>query len=248
MNKLVIAHFSPTGGTKKIADAIAAGFTLPIEEVDLTTAKSTVLGKSDILMAVLPVYAGRIPSVASERLSTIKGSGQNAIAVVVYGNREFDDALLETKNALQNNGFNVIAAAAFIAEHSIVRSIAAGRPDAEDQKIAREFAQKITEKLAYPTCVEVPGNFPYTDHKPTPAHPSADENCLECGLCAANCPTSAIFAENLSVCDGNLCINCLRCVQNCPVQCRSMPAPFMAWITQMLSENASGYKKPVIFI
>ena len=124
IEKWIIAHFSPTGGTKKVADAIAAGFDIPVEEMDLTKADSTVtLGKKDALMAVLPVYAGRVPQISLERLSALKGNGQKAVAVVVYGNREFDDALLETKDALEANGFQVIAAAAFIAEHSIARFI-----------------------------------------------------------------------------------------------------------------------------
>ena len=129
IEKWIVAHFSPTGGTKKVADAIAAGFHTPVVEMDLTKADASVtLGENDALMAVLPVYAGRVPQISLERLSVLKSSGQKAVAVVVYGNREFDDALLETKNALEANGFQVIAAAAFIAEHSIVRSIAAGRP------------------------------------------------------------------------------------------------------------------------
>lgn len=130
IEKWIIAYFSPTGGTKKIADAIAAGFHTPLVEMDLTKADSAVtLGENDALMVVLPVFAGRVPQISLERLSALKGCGQKAVAVVVYGNREYDDALLETKDALEVCGFRVIAAAAFIAEHSIVRSVAAGRPD-----------------------------------------------------------------------------------------------------------------------
>ena len=125
IEKWIIAHFSPTGGTKKIDNAIAAGFQIPAVELDLTKADSAVtLGENDALMAVLPVYAGRVPQISLERLTALKGHGQKAVAVVVYGNREYEDALLETRDALEANGFRVIAAAAFIAEHSIVRSIA----------------------------------------------------------------------------------------------------------------------------
>ena len=140
IEKWIIAHFSPTGGTRKVADAIAAGFSVPVVEMDLTKADSAVtLGENDALMAVLPVFAGRVPQISLERLSALKGSGQKAVAVVVYGNREYDDALLETKDALEANGFRVIAAAAFIAEHSIVRSIAAGRPDAGDEALCKRL-------------------------------------------------------------------------------------------------------------
>lgn len=62
IEKWIVAHFSPTGGTKKVADAIAAGFGTPVVEMDLTKADASVtLGEKDALMAVLPVYAGRVP-------------------------------------------------------------------------------------------------------------------------------------------------------------------------------------------
>lgn len=246
---LILAYFSPTGGTKKVADAIVKGFAIPVINVDLTGEVSAVEpGCEDILMAVLPVYAGRVPGIALDRLSKIRGNGQKAVAVVVYGNREFDDALLETKNALEANGFFVVAAGAFIAEHSIVRSVAAGRPDAEDEKIAMDFGRQVREKFESLKPVEVPGNKPYAQHPPTPFHPSANETCVGCGICVGQCPTGAISPEEPEKCNGDLCNNCLRCVQVCPLQCRSMPAPFMTWITDMLSKNAAGYKKPVIFL
>ena len=249
IEKWIIAHFSPTGGTKKVADAIATGFNTTVVEMDLTKADSAVtLGEHDALMAVLPVYAGRVPQISLERLSALKGNGQKAVAVVVYGNREFDDALLETKNALEANGFQVIAAAAFIAEHSIVRSIANRRPNAEDEKLARQFAADVMAKLENPTPVNVPGNDPYVELKPSAFHPSASEACVKCGVCAEQCPVGAIPLDHPNETLGDVCINCMRCVQVCPVSSRALPAPFVAGATQMLSEKAAGYKKPVIFL
>ncbi len=157
ITKWIVAHFSPTGGTKKVADGIAAGFGSPVADVDLTKdIPELTMGEGEALMAVLPVYAGRVPQIALTRLSAIKGRGHKAVAVVVYGNREFDDALLETKNALEAQGFCVVAAAAFIAEHSIIRSVAAGRPDLEDEKIARQFGAYIAAKSEEPISVQVP--------------------------------------------------------------------------------------------
>ena len=249
IEKWIIAHFSPTGGTKKVAAAIAAGFNTPVEEMDLTSADASVtLGENDALMAVLPVYAGRVPQISLERISTLKANGQKAVAVVVYGNREYDDALLETKNALEANGFQVIAAAAFIAEHSIVRSIAAGRPDAEDEALCRQFAVDVMAKADNATSVQVPGNDPYVELKPSAFHPAADETCVKCGVCAEQCPLGAIPIDEPNKTNNDMCINCMRCVHICPQQCRTLPTPFLAGATQMLNEKAAGYKKPAIFL
>ena len=249
IEKWIIAHFSPTGGTKKVADAIAAGFDIPVEEMDLTKADSAVtLGEKDALMAVLPVYAGRVPQISLERLSALKGSGQKAVAVVVYGNREYEDALLETKDALETNGFQVIAAAAFIAEHSIVRSIAAGRPDAEDEVLCRQFASDVMAKADDAAPVQVSGNMPYKELKPSAFHPEANENCVKCGACAQQCPVGAIPMDDPSQTINDLCINCMRCVQVCPADSRALPDAFLTVVTQMLNQNAAGYKKPTVFL
>ena len=249
VEKWIIAHFSPTGGTKKVADAIAAGFHVPAVEMDLTKADSAVtLGENDALMAVLPVFAGRVPQISLERLSALKGNGQKAVAVVVYGNREFDDALLETKDALEANGFRVIAAAAFIAEHSMARSIANGRPDAEDEAICRRFAADVMAKPDNAEPVHVPGNNPYKELKPSAFHPAANESCVKCGVCAQQCPVGAIPLDDPSQTNNDLCINCMRCVEVCPVSNRALPDTFRNMITQMLNQNAAGYKAPAIFL
>ena len=249
VEKWIMAHFSPTGGTKKVADAIAAGFSVPVVEMDLTKADAPVtLGENDALMAVLPVYAGRVPRISLERLAALKGNGQKAVAVVVYGNREFDDALLETKDALEAGGFHVIAAAAFIAEHSIVRSIATGRPDAQDEALCRQFAVDVMEKAEASAPVQVPGNAPYREVNPSAFHPAADETCVKCGACAEGCPVGAIPMDAPGKTNNDLCINCMRCVQICPQKCRALPEPFLAGATKMLNEKAAGYKKPVVFL
>lgn len=178
----------------------------------------------------------------------MKGNGQKAVAVVVYGNREYEDALLETKDALEANGFQVIAAAAFIAEHSIVRSIAAGRPDADDETICRQFAVDVMAKADDAAPVQVPGYSPYKELKPSVFHPAASESCIKCGACAEQCPMSAIPLDDPSQTNNDFCINCMRCIQVCPQQCRALPDAFLTMITQMLNQDATRYKTPVVFL
>ena len=244
-NTMIQAVFSPTGGTQRVADAICTG--MSVTKLDLC-APVAEQGVTAPLVAVLPVYGGRLPVVAVERLRALKGRGQAAVAVVVYGNRAYEDALWELQDELTAAGFTVIAAAAFIAEHSIVRSVAAGRPDAEDEKIARRFAADIMAKTEPSTSITVPGNDPYVEPHGSAFHPVADEGCVSCGLCAEGCPVGAIPVDAPNTTDNAMCINCLRCMQVCPVGCRSLPAPFLDFVTKLLAENAAGYKKPTIIL
>ncbi len=249
----VNAHFSPTGGTVKVARAVARGSGCSVREVDLSApvVPTTTVKPDEILLAAVPVFGGRVPAVALERLSALKGSGQPAVAVVVYGNRAFDDALLELKDALEFNGFQVVAAGAFVAEHSVVRSIAAGRPDVRDLEIAGDFGAGIMQKLAgkHLTSVQVPGDPAYREKvgRDSP-HPAAGEACVCCGACAKKCPVGAIPLESPAETDGSGCINCMRCISVCPANARSLPEAMLAAVEGMLKKVASVPKQPELFL
>lgn len=244
---LTQAVFSPTGGTQRVADAIASA--LNVNKIDLC-AEVAPLPLFTPLMAVLPVYGGRLPAVAVERLRKIKGAGQPAVAVVVYGNRAYDDALLELKNELTDAGFTVVAAAAFVAEHSIVRSIAAGRPNAQDIAIAADFGKAVAAKLASDdkTPVTVPSNYPYKDLPKMPVVPLTLESCGGCGRCARLCPVGAIPATAPHTTDASKCILCMRCVAICPRRARIMPPPALEMFTQRLNAVAAEPKQPELFL
>ena len=79
----------------------------------------------DFCVIALPVFGGRVPATAVERLQHIRGNGAKAVAVAVYGNRAIDDALVEMEDLLENRGFSVIAGVEAVAEHSIARQFAA---------------------------------------------------------------------------------------------------------------------------
>lgn len=141
------------------------------------------------------------------------------MAVAVYGNRAFEDALLELEDVLLAAGFRCPAGVAALAEHSIVRQVAAGRPDGADQAQLRDFGAQIRCHLAEnggEQPVKVPGNRPYRPSGAVPMRPTAGEDCSGCGLCAEKCPVGAIPAENVKSVDQAQCISCMRCVAVCP--------------------------------
>ena len=96
----------------------------------------------DLVVFGVPVIAGRVPNVLLKFLDTLQGGGALAVPVVLYGNRNFDDALIELRNILQDRGFYAIGAAAFIGEHSFSRILAAGRPDSSDTRAVPGFCPK----------------------------------------------------------------------------------------------------------
>lgn len=193
IKKYVLAVFSPTGGTVKVARAICKGTGLEGLEIDLCAEpEPREIGEDTLLIAAMPVYENRIREVALRRLSRLHGNNSPAVAVVVYGNRDYGDALLELTDTLQESGFVVPAAAAFIAEHSIIRSIAAGRPDAEDLKQAEAFGAQAAAKIKAQDSIQnvtVPGDPDYRSKKRgTGVPPLTDDTCNACGACAAACP------------------------------------------------------------
>lgn len=245
----LVAHFSPTGNTARIARGIVQGSGVSAREVDLSRPVNVTLVREDeILLVVMPVFGGRVPAIALERLAAIKGSGQKAVAVVVYGNRAYDDALLELRDAEAAHGFKVVAAGAFIAEHSMVRSIASGRPDRHDLVIASSFGTEVMGKISRGdlTEVQVPGDPGYKEKKSggSPNHPAADGNCDLCGICAKSCPTGAISVEEPNETDSDKCINCLRCVAICPKGARSLPTAMLTAAEGMLKAVAAVPKQP----
>lgn len=249
MNNWITAVFSPTGGTSKIATAIA-GVRMGAR-IDLCSpVEPQKIPAGAPLLAVVPVYGGRIPAIAAQRLRALQGSGNPAIAVVVYGNRAYDDALLELKNILTETGHQVIAAAAFIAEHSISRSIATGRPDAADLAQCVQFGAAVEAKLTSNqlSTVEVPGNAEYRPLPQMPVTPMVTDACGGCGMCARKCPTGAIPLQAPRSTDAARCILCMRCVAICPRKARLLPPPAQEAFDARLAAIASEPKQSELYL
>ena len=98
--------FSPTGGTKKIAEHIASAVCERSEFLDVTVkAQDTDFGTEDFVVIAVPVFGGRVPSPVAERLSHVSAQNTPAAIVAVYGNRAYEDALLELRGMAEDRGF-----------------------------------------------------------------------------------------------------------------------------------------------
>ena len=259
-----LIYFSPTRTTQKVLSAISANTGIGItEQLDLTPPDTANTGikkiTTDLAIIGAPVYGGRLPLEAVKRLKQVSGNGTPAVIVAVYGNREYEDALLELKDIATEADFLPVAAAAFIGEHSFsskAMPIAHGRPDAVDLEAAGNFGDAVGKKLSSigavheDDCVKVPGNFPYKERK-TRKDTSPDTNaktCTLCGNCADACPTSAISISESVVTDKGLCIICCACVKTCPTGARVMQDPGVQKATDWLHTNYFARKEPELFI
>lgn len=243
--KVWAVYFSATDTTKKtvltIADEAARLLGAEREDYDFTLPgmreNGFAAGKDDLVIFGTPVYAGRVPNVLLKYLATIQGNGALAVPVVLFGNRNFDDGLIELRDILENTGFHTVAAAAFVGEHSFSKTLAVGRPDADDMKEALAFAGKVSEKVKgltegeAPAPVEVEGvPHPYRgyyqprDRKGVSidirkVKSLVSDACDDCKICADVCPMGSISHENVREYTG-ICIKCGACIKKCPKQAR----------------------------
>ena len=177
----------------------------------------------DLLIVGVPSYAGKVPEMAVRSLRRFLGNNTPAIIVSVYGNRAYDDTLIELKDLMESHGFKLLSAAAVIAQHSIFPKIAEGRPNADDMEKLHEFASKSRElliqipKMSAVSRLMVKGNRPYRDTKPIPLHPEGSKGkCISCHACVKMCPVGAITMKEPYKTNEKKCISCGRCVVVCP--------------------------------
>lgn len=220
-------YFSPTGGTKKIAEILAGGMMEPFVEVDMIKNPDALeqirFTENDLCFISVPSFGGRLPVVVADKLKEIKGNGARIVLVAVFGNRSIDDTLIELQDILKDSGFCCLAGIEAVAEHSLIHQFGTGRPDQEDKAKLEEFSEKIKKcfgREAKAEELELPGNHNYREYHGVPLKPVTDRKCASCGLCAKECPTGAISKANPQFTDKEKCISCMHCIAICPKHAR----------------------------
>lgn len=234
-------YFSPTGTTKKIINAIAKGMgEINKEVIDITLPDvrerklSAING--DVVLIGMPVYEERIPKMAIEFLKALNGDKKPVVIVGVYGNIGYGIVLDELNKIASDTGFKVVAAAAFIGEHSFSNDkvdLAKNRPDKNDLFKAEEFGNNIMKKLhnindlndihlnipqgKLPIMAKI---APKNSARLVTKTPVIDKNlCTNCNVCAKWCPVGAINKQTLEI-NENKCIRCFSCVKKCSKKAR----------------------------
>ena len=239
--------FAPTGNTRKSVEAMAGALAENFEVHDVTLnapAEEKIFGRDDVVIFGAPVYSGRIPAVARERLTKFRGEGTRCLAVVTFGNRDFDDALLELADLSKGQGFVVTGGAAVVGRHTY-GSIQVDRPDAADLAADRDFALKAAAQAEIKTAI--PGNRPYkSGGLGGKFRPKTAENCIDCGLCVKFCPVQAVGADCRTIDDR--CLACFRCIRICPVHAKNMDTEEYRTFAQMFSEKLKERRENQYFL
>jgi ferredoxin len=262
--KLKLIYFSPTGTTQKILQGIAKGANFEeIEHINLTLPQVhqpiEPTFSDELAVIGTPVYGGRLPVDAINRLKQLKANSTLAVIIVTYGNRDFEDALLELKNLAIEIGFKPIAGGAFVGEHSFATKdlpIANGRPDSLDIDKAFEFGEKIKIKVTdlqsphVQMDLEIPGRYPYVavGARSMAVSPvTKEDKCTLCGTCADACPTAAICVAESITTKTEQCIRCCACIKNCPTGARMIEDNAWKSIATWINVNCSTRKEPQVF-
>lgn len=268
-------YFSPTGSTRRIVEAIAAGTGVPsLAPISVTTPRERDYFSGhidgDLLIVGVPVYTGRIPAFVLSPLSKADGAGRWALPVAVCGNVRMGTCLAELCVILKRQGFTVPAAGNFFAQHSFACEdfpMAKGRPDQDDLRQAAEFGRRVVSRIAEGaeeiTCVYgrylyirmyVSGSTEATGfasmperHRPTVRVSEHDTAlCDDCGSCVDVCPTGSIDPESYHV-EDETCIRCFACTSVCASGAKTKIVQPVEQLASWFTHRSTERGEPLLF-
>jgi ferredoxin len=265
-------YFTGTLTTKLVVQAIALGAAAALEakladyDFSLPAAREHFppFGDGDLVILGTPTYAGRVPNLLLKSLGGLKGPGALGVPVVLFGNRAYDDSLIELRDILQDAGMATIGAGAFVGEHSFSTLLGRGRPNTDDIDFIETFAERLAHKVARlkkppPAPISVPGvPKPYggyyqpQDRRGNPidlrkVKPITGWACVDCKLCVDICPMAAIDPDKVSNVPG-VCIKCCACVKRCPRKAKDFSDPLFLLHRSILEDDYYRHAESEVFL
>lgn len=238
ISQIRVCYFSPTRGTLRVAQIVAEqlgealqipikyhSYTLPSERRQLPT-----FADNELIIWATPTYAGRIPNKTLDFVrSAMNIKDLPCIAIVTFGNRNFDNALAELAALMRDGGGKLLGAAAVVTRHVFSEIIAIDRPNTQDCQQITAFGLQILEKLKTSdnTLFSISGKENPTEYytplreDKTPANflkakPQCDlSRCNACGSCFTICPMDTIQNEMGKPIFNGICIKCQACRHIC---------------------------------
>jgi ferredoxin len=218
-------------------------------------AQNFILEREELLVIAFPVYGGRLPKLALDVFRALPSGRRPAVAVVVYGNRAYEDALLELFDQCVGKGYYLVGAAAFIGEHSYSHVMGQNRPDLADEEAARHFGLSIRhsllggDKVLSDQSLLANARRPYRKYSTKrDIVPETSKKCVGCLVCVKNCPTAAFVDNNPRRVDREKCILCAACVKLCPERAKSFDDDeFTDDMAAMAAANLDR-KEPVVYL
>ncbi|MCI5839791.1 MAG: EFR1 family ferrodoxin [Peptoniphilaceae bacterium] len=259
-------YFSATGQTEKcvnfLANELSKLLNFKVEDFNFTKPadrKNFPKIKNSLVILATPVYAGRVPNLLLKYLENFNCENSVGITLVTFGNRAYDDALIELTK-IEEKSIPTIASCAICCEHSFSNTLGKNRPDEKDFLQMKNFAKKIAEKIKNKNFKEinVKGNIPFRNYmKPTDSKGNTFNFkdvkvktnlnlCIDCKICAKNCPLGTIDFDDVSIV--KKCMKCNSCVKKCPTGAKYFDDENYLHHKKEIEEMYKSYKKSEYFL
>lgn len=230
---VLLAYFSGTGGTAKVAEAFNAdllsrGFSVDMQEIK--TNKPIPNGNEDLLVILFAVHALNAPLPVYQWLKSINTAhGIPAVVISVSGGGEISPntaCRLSTIKRLEKKGYDIVY------EYMLIMpsNMSLATPDFLVKGLFKVLPEKVknindevlsgfrrrTKPKVFDRFLARVLEVEKTGAKQFGKHLSANDDCTGCGLCALGCP-----GDNIRIKDGrpvfaNRCVMCFKCVYGCP--------------------------------